>query len=210
MVDLTDYKKDEEEKDEKEETILTKGKHEVPVSHAIADIPDRLLTRSLLFCMLEPVDFDTSTPPQIKTFHNQTLNHFFDRVFDFLLLVDSEGDFRSFVKEGEISIGAKVGTRKETVMPLIEERVRAADEYVRFDTHDQKIILDFIDCFKKYFGSDIAAAAYVDHLKKINNITLGRFLYYLWILCAILYNKRHFRDYVHKKTVEMRLVVWFT
>lgn len=191
--------------DEKEERLAAIREAMIPAERSRLSTSERDLIHFVFFCMLRDIDFEeVDEKRQVRTFHNRTLNLFFDDVVDLFILIDATGGYKEFIRNGRIEAKGKLFARPESLLSFFQGvTIPATEINLRIDNHDRKIIDNFIKCFSKHFGN---FPIYPTHLTpRISNYTLSWFLMSLWKMMINTYNKRHFRDSVHKDTVELRI-----
>lgn len=192
--------------DEKEERLAAIRGAMKMAGHSRVNAPERNIIHFILFCMLRDLDFEEiDGKRQVSMFHNRTLNFFFDDVADLLLLIDSEGDYGPLIRNGMLTAKGKLFARPESLLSFFQGvPVPVTDINVRIDNHDKNIIGNFISCFEKHFGpsSEIGVRT---SIRNITNYTLSRFLMNLWKMMILAHGKRHFRDSIHKDTLELKI-----
>ncbi len=195
--------------DEEEERMASISGAMIPASHSRLSTPDRDLIHFVFFCMLRDIDFiEVDEKRQVGMFHNRALNLFFDDVVDLFILIDTTGGYKEFIRNGVIEAKGKLFPRPESLLSFFKGvTIPATEINVRIDNHDRRIIGNFIECFEKNFGPFPIRPTPLT--PKIRNFTLSYFLMRLWKMMLLTYRKRHFRDSVHKDTVELRIFASF-
>lgn len=206
--------------DEKEERLVAERKEKLiaikkamklrTAPPSVVRVSERELINYILYCVLRNIQFIKVGKKQrfVKTFHNRTLNLFFDEALGLLSIVDLKGDYMPLIKNGMLEAKGKLFARPESLLSFFQGiPVPVTDINVRIDDHDKDVIGKIIFCFDRYLGSDPKAITPEHRYVKISNDVLSRFLVKLYRMMVIVYSKRHFEDFIHKDTLELKISV---
>jgi hypothetical protein len=174
-----------------EDFIIGIGGRKILLELLRLDIFDREILHNLLECFKKSMDW-----PEVKSFHNMTLNLFITSLVSMLIKFESEGKMESSIQDGYLTVKAKVVKVEELEKYIGQHRAFACtDKSVRIDTHDRNIIEKMLNCMENIVAKEEEKQYFIS---KFHHRTLKKFFDILYKLLFETDKLRHFNNCVDK------------